>query len=379
MKSQYIVISVIIILLLFNIISVVNFIYNRDRKENNLIFKNDLYTQEEEDKYIEKDEVIQEEVSVPIEETVVEEEVFDSKEHEYVVEEENSEFIESENNNEKCIEDVIETYKDQLEVETQKFLTDISNVQIIKNEQYKNVDTSYDYNVYSEESSSNEIYKIMLSWMQHRMIYIYEDYLQNNNECLVQHDITTISNAFHEYVRKKLLSVEKQFYINYSLKYDVPATEVGFNALLRNCNKDIKYDVHQDMYEFIESYLSSIPKCSELIKNGSGAKNIGCCPINDKCVNCSPVTSARRKCYCCLNTKTNKYNSYMVPCERINNQISKNLTKLMKNYGKSVCLNNSGCKVVGKTCICQKLIDSTSFVPCMKSNEYKTFKDGCQI
>ena len=69
MKSQYIVISVIIILLLFNIISVVNFIYNRDRKENNLIFKNDLYTQEEEDKYIEKDEVIQEEVSVPIEGT----------------------------------------------------------------------------------------------------------------------------------------------------------------------------------------------------------------------------------------------------------------------------------------------------------------------
>ena len=342
MDSQYIVISIIVTLFVFNTISILNYLYQRDKNTQNNIFKRNVDIQEEEPG-IQEETGIQEEPGIQ-EEDLIQEEKLDDKQP-------------------QCIEDIIETYKDQLEIETTAFLNSIEST---SSEEESNV-----------TSISDEIYKVILSWMENRMINILEDYIQQNKECVIKYDISIVSNAFHEYVRSQLLQVNKQFYLNYAYKYNVPATSSGFNALLRNCNKEIKYDIHQDMYEFIESYLSKIPPCNTLIGDIVGDQNIGCCPIDDNCVNCTTVTSAKKKCYCCLDTQTKQYNSYMVPCNKINQHIEDNLTKMMKHYDKSVCLNNTGCTIKDGRCVCEKIINSTSFVPCMKSNQYNNYKNGC--
>ena len=363
MKSQYIVISIILILILLNIISVVNYIYRRDQDSNNDIFKQKIISQESSDYEMDIPEA---EMDIPEAKMDIPEAEMDIPEAEMDIPEAEMDILEAEVDKPECIEDIIETYKDQLEIETQKFLSEIE-------------DSAEEDDMVSKANISDEINKLILSWMENRMVNIFEDYIEYNKECVIQYDISTISNAFHEYVRSQLLKVTKQFYINYAYKYDVPASAVGFNALLRNCNKEIKYDVHQDMYEFIESYLSNIPKCSELIGDISGDTNIGCCPIKDDCVNCSPVTSVKKKCYCCIDTSTKKNNSYMTPCHKVNEQIENNLTKMMKTYGNSICLKNKGCTIKNNKCVCSKIINASSFVPCMKSNQYKNYKNGCEI
>ena len=378
MESQYIVIAIIIILFIFNVISIVNYIYTRDKNNKNDIFKRSVDNQEEHPNINDIDEkdgidaegadvkeadvkeadVKEADVKEVDEKEVDEKEVAVKEVDEKEAREKETREEEILGKQPQCIEDIIETYKDQLEIETTKFLNGIG--------EEDGVSTIYD-----------EIYKVILSWMENRMVNILEDYIQQNKECVIKYDISTVSNAFHEYVRAQLLSVHKQFYLNYAYKYNVPATSNGFNALLRNCNKEIKYDIHQDMYEFIESYLSKIPDCSKLVSGVVGEQNIGCCPIDDKCINNTTVESAKRKCYCCLDTQTKQYNSYMAPCNKINQHIEDNLTKMMKHYDKSVCLNNTGCTIKDGRCVCEKIINSTSFVPCMKSNQYKNYKNGC--